>query len=741
MKTIFASIFLALFLPLICSMNIRLYAQDAPPQQPPQDERIVVSSNEVSLDAVVKDKKGRPVRDLTAADFEVYEDGVRQQVNSFRLVTKGAYVTGQGGATATNVAPAARPTDSVGGVSAVALVFDRMTPDARNRAREAALAYVRDNFAPNEYVGVFMTDLSLKVLQTYTNDSKLVRQAVAQAGNQSGSLYTSSNAQARSVAERQAALQNSSTALEGSIASGGAGGGGSRASAASALGGNQAEQMLNAMIQRSLETFEALERDQQGYATTNGLLAIVNSMRRLPGRKAIIFFSEGISIPPAVQAYFRAVVSSANRANTTVYAVDAAGLRADSPLSESRQEINALALRRADQANSTRDYTGGPLTRQLERNEDLLRLNPQSGLGQLANETGGFLISDTNNIGPRLRQVDDDLNTYYLLTYTPQNANYDGRFRQISLKLDRSNLEVQARKGYYAINPSYTSPVLPYEATALAALDKGGDVNRPDAFPFGVGGLSFPEDSRPGFVSVIIDVPSSSVTYATDNVKKTYNTDFSIVALIKNSSKQVVKKMSNQFILNGALDKIDAAKHSGILFYRETDLPPGRYTVEAAVADALSGKTSVRTGLFEIPTTDDTKLRLSDIVLIKRAERISPEGQKTTNNPFVLGEVLAYPNLNEPVSKTKNKQLAVFFTTYEPKGATAIPKLTITFTQNGRSVGQTSGNMTPPDAKGRIQFATSFPLDKFPVGVYELQVSVRDEHDTAARSVRFVVDP
>src|SRR5215210_5617933 len=64
-------------------------AQTPAPQNPQDDEDVVrVESQEVKLDVVVKDKRGRPVKDLQATDFEVYEDGVRQQIQSFRFVTR-----------------------------------------------------------------------------------------------------------------------------------------------------------------------------------------------------------------------------------------------------------------------------------------------------------------------------------------------------------------------------------------------------------------------------------------------------------------------------------------------------------------------------------------------------------------------------------------------------------------------------------------------------------------------------
>ncbi len=121
-----------------------------------------------------------------------------------------------------------------------------------------------------------------------------------------------------------------------------------------------------------LATFELLERDQQGYATINGLLAVITSMRNLPGRKTIIFFSEGIALPPSVQVKFPSVINAANRAGVSIYSIDAAGLRADSPNAEATREINALAERRMEQVHRGRDDNSGPLMRGLERNEGSL---------------------------------------------------------------------------------------------------------------------------------------------------------------------------------------------------------------------------------------------------------------------------------------------------------------------------------------------------------------------------------
>src|ERR1700730_12182923 len=70
----------------IVSLNKALCQKPADKEQ--DIEKVVVGTNEVVLDAVVKDKKGRAVKDLTAADFQISEDGVPQEVRSFRLVTR-----------------------------------------------------------------------------------------------------------------------------------------------------------------------------------------------------------------------------------------------------------------------------------------------------------------------------------------------------------------------------------------------------------------------------------------------------------------------------------------------------------------------------------------------------------------------------------------------------------------------------------------------------------------------------
>jgi VWFA-related protein len=741
-----------LILALVTASTLPTLAQTPTNQQEQDEEKLVVGTNEVLLDAVVKDKKGHTVKDLKASDFEVYEDGVRQQVKSFRLVNRDEATTAPNNTTGTpsqSTQPIVTPRPgarlSTNRLSAVALVFDRLSPDARARAREAALSYIGNEVRPDDFIGVFGIDLSLKAIQSFTNNAQLIRAAIERATSHAPSSFTSSTEQLTNLSQTTTALQSQVDVNSGNLAGGGptgsgqalAGQSGPSQSSIAAAGAAAADLQFAEMTERAVEGFERLERSQQGYATTEGLLAVVNAMGRLPGRKALILFSEGLAIPVQVVSHFRSVISAANRANVSIYAVDAAGLRALSSDADAGRAMTALGQKRTRIAGSPSDGTGGPMMRDLERNEDLLRLNPESGLGQLANETGGLLISNTNNPGPRLRQVDEDLHAYYLLTYTPQNQNFDGHFRQINLKINRPGVDVQARKGYYALNASYDTPVLDYEAPAVAILSGR---SQPNAFDSRVAAFNFPEPGKNGLVPVMVEVPADSINFVANNEKKNYSTNFAVVVLIKDENQRVVRKLSNQYLLSGPLDKLEAARQGKVLFYRETQLEPGRFTVASVVYDATTGHASTNTASLVVTPADQSRLRMSSIVLIKNAERM-PAVEQNTSNPFHFGEVVIYPYIDQPLSKAATKNLPFFVTVYPAPGASETTRLTLEILRGGHSLAQVPLKLPAPDQTGRIQFASTIPIDKLQPGDYELKLTARDAKDTVTRTEQFTIKP
>lgn len=732
---------------LVCVMlaagTVVLFGQSPTGQH---EQALKIGTSEVQLDLVVKDKRGRMLRDLKANDFEVFEDGVKQQIESFRLVTRGVVVASAGNAPEHQTAPKSATStsrnetatvtrDAETGVSAVALVFDRLSQDARKRAQLAALGYVSETPQQDSYVGVYTINLGINILQNYTKSTELVRKAIDRAAVSVSSTFESSGgAITDAMNQRNTQLEGQIAGAGGAAAAGAAGNGAAAAAAGNAAGAAGVEQMMMEMQARTKETFDILQRDQQGYATTNGLMAVINSMQRLPGRKAIIFFSEGVAIPPNVKRHFSSVINNANRANVSLYTIDIAGLRADSPLAQSRDEINNRSRQRMDNLDRTMN-TRGPLTVGLERNEDILNFNPQNGLIQLAQETGGQFIGDTNNIGPKLKAVDEDLNSYYLLTYAPTNQNYDGKFRNISVKLNRSGADVQTRKGYYAVNAGSSTPVMYYETAALAALAMNKSDN---TIPMKVQSFNFPEAAHLGRTAFEVEVPTGGFTFSEDKEKKVYGTDFSIVVLVKDENKQIVRKLSTHYTLSGASDQLAKAKSGLVLFYREEDLPPGKFDVEAAAHDLPSGKITIGRTTLEVPDADEGKLRLSSVSLVKRAEQLLPSDK--SESPFRVAAVMLYPNLGEPVSKAAQK-MTFYFTIYPANGSTFTPALTVELLQGGKSLASAPLKLPPPNETGRIPYVGNLPLTSLSPGEYELRVSVRSDKGSAVRTTKFTVAP
>src|SRR5262249_48364712 len=173
-----------------------------------QEDVIRVRSNEVRLDVVVKDKKGRPIRDLNPADFEILEDGVPQKIESFRFVTReitpGASESKDGKSSDVPSTPTPATRRSTPAVTA--LVFDRLSPEARALARKAGLAYAQQGMGAGSFTGVFGIDQSLRTIQSFTDDAQLITDAVERATGTSTSTYASGAAQVRQNRERSEAL-------------------------------------------------------------------------------------------------------------------------------------------------------------------------------------------------------------------------------------------------------------------------------------------------------------------------------------------------------------------------------------------------------------------------------------------------------------------------------------------------------------------------------------------------------
>ncbi len=180
-----------------------------------------------------------------------------------------------------------------------ALVFDRLSSDARRLAVQASQKYLGNKDEAPGYVGVFGIDLALTPYAPFTRNARVLRQALSKMDSRASSTFNNAGQNERkSSLDAQAASAGQAAAAAESAGGAGAG---------AAVGGAPGDAMLAQMASGMIRDFEVMERDQQGYSTTNGLFTIINTLRPLPGRKSLVLFSEGIAIPPAVQRLFLGV--------------------------------------------------------------------------------------------------------------------------------------------------------------------------------------------------------------------------------------------------------------------------------------------------------------------------------------------------------------------------------------------------------------------------------------------------
>jgi len=498
------------------------------------------------------------------------------------------------------------------------------------------------------------------------------------------------------------------------------------------VGQTEAELQLLELERSMIDSFGSLERDYRGYDTTISLVSVIRSLAEMPGRKSVVFFSEGLPVSPALSARLDDLIAAANRANVTVYAVDAHGLRTRSSFTDTRREMQEFVDERLLQTGSGSTGTNQPLSMGFERVEDLVRLDSRTGLARLADDTGGFLVEESNDLRSAFRRIDEDNEFHYLLTYSPNNAEFDGKFRTIHVTVRRPGMQVFARKGYRAIRAPGVVDIGSYDVPALAMLDQ---IPLPNAFPVHAGGFSFPDPDRPGLTPVVVHVSTRGFRFVVDPNRSTYSAQASIVVRIRDEKGHEVQRLSQQYLLSGDAKDIEAARRGDIFFYREADLSPSVYTMETVVYDALAHVGSARVATLTVPSVKPSGIGMSSLVLVSRAEESKDGRPDDKARPLYVGNMLLYPNLGEAIQKSTNAELPFYVTLY---GNVHDAKATAQLLRNGLAIAETPLPL-PPSAGSRVQEVGRMPIGALPAGTYELRIRVSADGQEVARSAFFTL--
>lgn len=688
--------------------------QSAVPQASPPTFRS--DAQVVLLDMVVRNKKEQPVLDLRADEIEVFEDGKRCEIVSFRLVRADTALdvpprqgvheptvpssgdTAAGTGAATGSAPT-RP-------ALVLLVFDQLSGDAARRARSAGERFAAASFPPGTSFAVFKAGLGLRVLQPFTTNRQLLAPAIRTATGIDSNRETPLGTDPSLVSESLTEQAGRTVAAEGGLMT------------RSHM--NEGPYTLGEIPGRMLYLIDVADRTRRGFGSLDALLAIVKGLQPVQGRKTLVYFSEGLQTTADARGLYESMVAEANRANVTFYTVDARGLTLSRPDRDSQALVDAASV-----------SAGSPTGFRQDNVITDAVTSSQGNLGVLASDTGGFLIANTDNLRPALERVAGEVRTYYEAVYLPANPAQDGRFRRIEARVSRPSVSLRTRSGYFATplgSPTLSARELPLMA-ALAAAEPRRD------FAVETGTLGFRPVNGERESVVLVQVPLAGVQLSADDTTGTYHGHLSLLALLKDQTGTVVARLLQDSPLSGPLAEIDRRRQGQAVFRHTLRLAPGRYTLQTAVQDVDAGRVSVDRREIVVPAAP-AGLALSSLTVVRR--ETPSGGEAAPPDPLRVGGIAIAPALDKAVLPADSRALDYFVTVY-PGGGPEPLELTLALRQDGRSVGRALPALPPAQADGRVSVLGSLGVDSLAPGTYELVATARQGEAAAQSSAEFEI--
>jgi VWFA-related protein len=725
------------------SLALLLLAAGILPAQ--EKTAIQTAGEEVLVDVVVRDKKGHAITSLPQSAFTVTDEGAPRPISAFRLIkgTEAFSTSTAGGATATP-----QRLDPLRQIRLVTLIFDRLDQGERFATRRAAQDLLQTDLPPNVYMAVFTLGNELQAVQGFTNRRDSLVSAIEKATSRPSSQFASDSNNLRAQAEQilgpnQTGNQDLVSRLYQLAGNAGAG-----ASPSGGVGGAGAVMVgMDAIMARSLvEMISFSERSEMSYegrSTIWALLAAVRGQTQLPGRKAIIYFSEGFAIPQGAEEEFQAVISTANRNNLSFYPIDAHGLSGTSLNQKATEGLSAAAATSA--ANPTLISNGlahltTPVT-EIALSADLAinanRMNTQDTLAILADQTGGFLTANTNDFRAPLQRVMEEVDTYYEIAYNPQIDKYDGKFRHIGVKLNRSDLTVQSRAGYFALPPDMlkASGMNAYEVPLLRALS---DMVPNRSLPFESGGIHFRSDGRLETCGFLIDMPLTNVSLSKMAGKESLKGGLAYVALIKNAKGAVEKKLQGEMPVELEPGQVPSFKEGRFTDMEYFDVAPGYYTIEVAVLDRETGRTSARSSAMYVPKQGGG-LAMSSVSLIRKWRPKEPDA--APDDPFIFEDKTVTPTLVTRINKSVSTSLPFYLIVYPNPTNAGKPELLIEFNRDANVKRVAAVTLGEPDSTGRIQYVANAPINQFEPGNYAVRFVVRQGAETVEENFAIDLEP
>ena len=654
---------------------------------------IRATSDVVRIDVEVTDKSGKAIKGLKAEQFTITDDGKTQKISSFSYSDIEKIETAGEVDTTPVVVPVDAPAATAEALSEwtrdrrmMVLFFDltSMQTDDIQRAHDAAEKFVKQQMSPADLVAIVTFSVRLSVVVNFTNDRAALEKGIA-----------------RLV---PGALSSLGDPLYGAAQNGEA----------------DVQEYTGAAYTADETEFNVFNTDQK-LAAVEGL---ANVLAAIPGRKAVIEFTGGVTqTGEENRTALRAATDAANRADVSIYSIDARGLFATAP----GGDVTANA------ATGTSMFSGASVFHQTDQRED-----SRDTLATLSSDTGGKAFFDLGDLSDAFPKIQQDNAGYYLIGYyLPAGIKRDGRWRTIHVKVKEPGAHVRYRAGYYAPRDfQHMQKESREEQLAEAMRSDSPAVDLPIAVETAMFRLSDQEI----YVPIAAKLSSSALDWAEKHGRHEAAFDFAAeVRAYPNG--QAVAELRDTIQVHLDAQRFQQVSQSSLVYQGGVVLAPGKYRLKFLARENESG----RIGTFEqdilLPQTDPDHLRLSSVLLssqlvpVVKSSEVETKGQgtraKLVNSPLEVGGERIVPSVTRFFAR--GQTLYVFFQAYFPLKADRAEKLDpaglragLIFFRSGLQV-----NATPllgpaeVDAKTRVaSFRISLPLAKLAAGHYTVQAVV-----------------
>lgn len=569
----------------------------------------------VQVDVAVTTKEGRPVAGLTAADFEVREDGKPQAVAYFGMEGRTedavpAPPLSKPLPPSEVIAAPPRPAPARPSSRQIVIAVDdlHIAPTNMAAARTALKKFVDEQLDDDDRVALVTTSGSTGLSQELTRDRDDLRRAldrlslIQQRRAQSGGTPHLTEYQAELIdrGDPEATRLAVQEILQVNPDLG------------ESLALLQAQQRARSML------LEIMNYTGQALQTIEGVIA---ALAPVSGRKIVVLCSDGFLVGLGTsdtrQYDLRRIVDAATRSGVVLYALDTRGLVSEVPGGNASFEgppvITAPGVRESLQFRSV----------------EALR----DGLAALAQDTGGLLVINSNDLSAGLGRILRDNQMYYVLAYEPANTKRDGKFRKIEVRLrGRSGLRVRTRAGYFAPDEKKLAEAAQAAANEPPAARRDRDLAQGMAALFPLTGIpvrmvlayvDLPPDGPRAVIKAHVDVRGVGF----EKTDQGYVAELDVAGAVFDERGERVSEITGETSrLNLPLENPQPFREQGLLYEKALAVGPGTYQVRLAVREGRASLLGTASEWIEIPDRNARPLSLSSIFL--KADAGRPPGSE-----------------------------------------------------------------------------------------------------------------